>query len=473
MPSLPDIARTTVERHDMLPAGSPVLAMVSGGGDSVALLRLLAAGDLGDVRLSVLHVDHALRPSSAEDAAFVESVCAALGVPCRVVRYDVAAIAAEQGLNLEDAGRRVRYRFAEEELDAQCARLGVPPSVGRIAVAHTFDDRMETFLMRLLTGAGAGGLTAPRHVRGRIVRPLLDARREAVRAYVRELGQSWREDESNLDTSRLRARIRHDLLPLAFDVNPRFDVGLARTLGVLEDEDALLGQMAEGFAYTFAEVQPGRAVFARTMMATLSRAMARRTMRSALAIAFPEAGRLDFEHIEALAEAAVEESPAARDLPFGLRMHTEYGTMIVARPADTAQALAPSLLEIPGIVSLGEAGTLEAREVAAHAGVPDDPFHAMIDAEPLIDAEGNLRALTIDGPRDGDRMRPLGMAGTKKLSDLLTDEKVPRGRRPATPVVRDGERIVWVAGVRLADDYKVTSDTRRAVSLKWDRERTD
>ena len=178
----------------MLGPDAVVLALVSGGADSVALLRLLSAGELGEVAdLSVLHVNHLLRGEAADEhAAFVEDLCATVGVACRVVRYDVASYAEAEGLNLEDAGRRVRYRFAEQELDARCAVIGAPSGSGRIATAHTLDDLTETFLMRLVTGSGPAGLRAIPAVRGRIVRPLIGARRGEVTAYLEALEQPWR-----------------------------------------------------------------------------------------------------------------------------------------------------------------------------------------------------------------------------------------------------------------------------------------
>ncbi|MEN6429832.1 MAG: ATP-binding protein [Coriobacteriales bacterium] len=143
----------------MLPARCAVVALVSGGADSTALLRLLSGGGLGDLegRLFVLHVNHLLRGTAAdEDADAVRALCAEQKVPCSVVRYDVAGFAEAEGLNLEDAGRRVRYALAESELDARCADLGLPGDDGRIATGHTIDDQLETFLMRLVTGSGPG-----------------------------------------------------------------------------------------------------------------------------------------------------------------------------------------------------------------------------------------------------------------------------------------------------------------------------
>ncbi len=463
MSSLEDIARKTVVHHEMLPAGSVVLAMVSGGADSVALLRLLASGALGGLAsLVALHVNHRLRGTDAdEDEAFVASLCAEVGVPVRVVRFDVAAHAEAEGLNLEDAGRRVRYRFAESELDAMVAALDVDPRAGRIAVAHTFDDRLETFLARLVSGAGSGGLRSIAPVRGRIVRPLLDARRADVVAYLEGLGQTWREDLTNADTTRQRAWVRHELLPLVEVRNPAFDVTMARTLGILAEEDDLLAEMAEAFAHDFSRIEAGELVFDRMLMQTLSRPMARRTVRSAILGAFPEASRLEFEHTEAIVDGLADDG-FARDLPFGLRAETEYGKLRLSRKEAECGLVVPGLLELPGVLDAGPAGTVEARE-----GSPDSP--APGGDTVTIDADAVSWPLVIDAVRDGDRMRPFGMDGTKKVGDLLTDTKVPRRLRGTIPVVRDGDRVVWVAGTRLAEDVRVTASTTRAAELVWHR----
>jgi tRNA(Ile)-lysidine synthase len=458
-----DIAHATAQRHRMFSADGPVLVMVSGGGDSIALLHLIASGTLGPSPedLAVLHVDHRLRGAESDaDADFVLAQCDRLGVPCTVVHYDVASYAEESGLNLEDAGRRVRYRFAAEELDTLCEARGIHSDDGRIVTAHTRDDRVETFLMRLASGAGAGGLSAIPYVRGRIVRPLLDVSRDELRAWLGERGVAWREDATNTDLDRTRARVRAELLPRLRDLNPSFDATLARTLDILAEEDSLLSAMAEQFARDFAETDLGRkVVFNRALMSTLSRAMMRRTVREALLAAFPDASRLEADHTDAIVAGMVDER-FARDLPNGLRAETRYDTLVVVKPGETPRAVAPSLLMIPGTADLGDAGSIRAEEVSSDdvAGTPES---VVIDASEILDL------LVVDGIRPGDRMRPLGMEGTRKLSDLLVDSKIPRRERHAVPVVRDGERIVWLAGVRVSEDYRVGVDTTRAIRLTW------
>jgi len=459
MTPLPDVAAATAAARSLFEPDAPVVALVSGGADSSALLLLLAARVFGDVPLSVLHVDHMLRPDAAADATHVGSLCGDMGVPCRVVHYDVRSFASASGLNVEDAGRRVRYRFAEEELDARCDAAGVERARGAIATGHTLDDREETMLMRLAQGAGASGLASPRHRRGRIVRPLLDCTHAQVTAYLADQGRDWLEDATNRDTTRLRARIRAEVVPLMRAVNPRFDDAARRALTVLAEEDDLLAEMATARIAQVVESSEGEVRFDRSPTPGLPRAVLRRVVRGALFATFPESSRLEFDHIEALCDA-MSSGGFARDLPEGLRAFTEYDRLVVCRGSLRESPLAPCLLPVPGAADLGAAGVLTA-EPHAPSLRGADPLAALVDASSLSGS------LTVDSVRPGDRMRPLGMTGTRKLQDLLTDEKVPRRQRARVPVVRDECGVVWVAGVRMSDDHRVRRTTERAILLRW------
>ena len=205
--------------------------------------------------------------------------------------------------------------------------------------------------MRALAGSGTGGLSSIAATRGRIVRPLIEVEREQLRAWLDELGEPWREDASNSDTARLRAHVRAELLPAAERVAPGFRSRLARTMDLLSADDALLGSMADAFARDFAETTEGadnaEVAFRRDWMLTLDRAMARRTVRAALLRAFPEASRIEAEHIEALVDGLADET-FARDLPGGLRAFTEYDRLVVCRADAPVVGIEPSVLTVPG-----------------------------------------------------------------------------------------------------------------------------
>ena len=217
----------------MFSAGECLGIGVSGGSDSVALLYLLVqlAPELG-VRLAVVHFNHQLRGAESEaDEQFVAGLAEKLGLPFFAGRGDVAKSAREHGWNLEDAARRLRYAFFTSVLEGG--------QVDRIAVAHTADDQAETVLARLVRGTGPAGLAAIYPVKGKVIRPLLEVRRTALRSYLQEAGLSWREDASNEDTSRLRARLRHDFLPiLERDLQPVIVEHLGRLARMAREDEA-------------------------------------------------------------------------------------------------------------------------------------------------------------------------------------------------------------------------------------------
>ncbi|MFU8891658.1 MAG: tRNA lysidine(34) synthetase TilS [Anaerosomatales bacterium] len=229
---------------------------------------------------------------------------------------------------------------------------------------------------------------------------------------------------------------------------------------ILADEDDMLSAMAHAFARDFSaeDGRPGEVALDRPMMATLSRAMQRRTIRAALEATFPHASRLDSAHIEAIVDG-LDDDAFARDLACGLRAFTEYGKMMISHREEHHPGVAPSLLPLPGSVDLGPIGWIEATMV--------DPGEVAGEGRSVVVDPGGATEFTIGRVREGERMRPLGMDGTKKIADLLADEKVPRRERHGVPVVRDGDRVVWLAGVRMSDEYKVGPHTTRAVRLTW------
>jgi tRNA(Ile)-lysidine synthase len=258
-----------------------LLLAVSGGADSIALLhgaaRLVATGQRG-WRLAIAHLDHALRPDSADDAAFVVAASASLGLPAEVRRTDVAALAQQEGRSTEEAGRDARYQFLED----------VAPAGTLIATAHTRDDVAETVLINLLRGSGLGGMAGIPARRGRVVRPLLDERRAELRSLLDAAEVAYRTDPSNADPAFLRNRIRAELLPVMESIRPGAVERMGRFSRLAAADDALLDELAA--AELARRADETGAVDWRSPPAP---ALGRRVLRLAIGDPAPSAGRIE------------------------------------------------------------------------------------------------------------------------------------------------------------------------------------
>jgi tRNA(Ile)-lysidine synthase len=256
--------------------GEKLVVAVSGGSDSVALLdALVTLSCPRGFRPVAAHLDHALRAGSAEDAAFCRAFCQRLGVPIHVEVADVRGRAGRDRGGLEQAARRERYDFLR--------RVRTEEGAVAIAVAHTRDDQAETLLLRLLRGAGATGLSAMRLRRGSIVRPLLEVSRQEVLAHLHQRGLAWREDPTNAQLVHRRNRVRHELLPyLATHFNPRVREALARTAGLLADEEAFVRDQAERLLARAARDESGAVLVRRSALAQAPPPLARVAIRRAL-----------------------------------------------------------------------------------------------------------------------------------------------------------------------------------------------
>jgi len=288
--------------------GRAVVVGLSGGADSVALVDALASlRRRRGFRVVAAHLDHGLRPESADDAAFCAALCETLDVPLHVGTADVRARAAREKGGLEQAARRERYTFLRAVRDEEGAAV--------IAVAHTRDDQAETLLLRLLRGAGATGLAGMRPRVGDLVRPFLAVSRAEVLDHLRERGLAWREDPSNADLAHRRNRVRHELLPyLEERFNPEIRAALARTASLLADEVAHLRAEAETLLARIAREEEGALVLHRAPLAAAAAPVARAALRLALLRAggLAQVGAI---HVERMLRLARAKAPSGRRLP--------------------------------------------------------------------------------------------------------------------------------------------------------------
>lgn len=316
---------TTIQKHQLFNAASPVLLMVSGGSDSTALTYLMhdlhERGLVGP--LACLHVNHKLRGEEAEeDQRFVAALAASLDIPFFCCEVDVASIAKDSGGNVEAIGRQERYIAAHEALESLCRHAMLPLAEGRIITAHTQDDRVENFYMRSIKGTGPGGFRSMLYQNGPIVRPLLDVSRVALRAFIEQRAQEggivvrdadgalWREDATNAHTDRFRSYVRHTIVPAAKEQNARLLDTLCRTMNLIADEDDLMESLAEQELATHAESGDGQ-VRLQPSFGHLALPLQRRGVRKLLEDLIGMDGRIESSSIEAVL-AAFDETGAPR-----------------------------------------------------------------------------------------------------------------------------------------------------------------
>ena len=403
----------------------PLLVLLSGGADSVCLLDV--AIELG-ARVSALHVNYGLRAEAEGDEAHCRSVCDSLGVELTVE----GALLPEEG-NVQAHARDARYRLAESHAD------------GDYAAAHTASDQAETVLYRLAVSPGRRALLGMEPVRERLVRPLLHATREDTRAWCRSRGLEWREDASNEDPRFARSRVRHDLLPALRAVGADAERTIAETALLLRDEAEVLDQAT---ATALADLGGGPAVAVADLRA-LSPALARLVLRELAERASGGPRALSRAAVYSVLSLGDAGGSRSLDLGGGLRAVAEYGTLRFRRGPD-APAPEPVALPVPGAARFG---TWEVEAVRGAGG------------EVAVSGAALPGALTVRAWKEGDRLRPVGLGGTKTLQDLFTDLKVPRSLRRSLPVVEVGGEIVWVAGVALDERFSAEEGDPDPVGL--------
>jgi len=468
-------AGTVISRDQLIPAGDRVLAMVSGGADSVLMLHVLARlarveepALAGRFTLGVCHVNYGRRGAASDgDEAFVRALAKRLGIAVHTLR----APRRDAG-NFQAWARDFRYQAARD----LCRRCGYT----RVAVGHNRDDRVETMIYRMITYSGRRSLVVMPPRRGPIVRPLLFLAAEDVRGTCRGAGLEYREDESNSGSGYSRNRIRHEVMPRLAGIRPDFHQRMLDTMAQLEDEEAVLAAVTDA-AWEQAAVagEDGAAVLLAPQLARLERATARLVARRWLAASGARV-RLSRRLLDEIVDLC-QNSDGSRGVTLApdLRAEREYDKLVLVAGASPAgfsadgaagssgrETLEPVSLPVPGKAVFG-GYELEAVRSPAWDVASADAWRATVDAAQL---PGPLQ---VRAWQPGDRFRPLGLKGSKSLQDQFVDAKVPRRQRRSVPVVVSGGKIVWVGGLRIAEDFRVTRRSEHLMGLRATRRSVD
>lgn len=445
--------RQTLERVGVRP-GAAIVVALSGGADSVALLHaLLELRESGGFRLTAAHLNHALRGDESDcDQRFCDELCARLKLEFVVEK---ATELSPQMSNLEEAARQARHEFLN--------RAAVQTASDYVALGHHADDQAETVLMRLLRGAGVAGLSAMAETGpGRLIRPLLSLSRGDILSYLEEIGAPFVTDASNFSSALLRNRIRHDLLPT---LNREYAPGTSKRLAALAAEmqsvDSFLSRAADR---ELSEMVAAGGELDLSRFAQVDPALRLSVLRRYLATHLGSLRRVNRDHLEGLSHLCLD-GPANGEisLPGGRRAVRQYDRLRIADRAQAVRANFSTPLSFEGTTEIAEAGlAFEASLVGAgEVAMPSDHSAALFDVQ-AIAADG----LTARNFKPGDRIRPLGMAGTRKVKDVFIDKKLPLVVRGRFPVVAMGARIVWLPGILRGDGALVSTASRTVLQIR-------
>lgn len=484
--------RSTILDHHIFSSGETVVVGVSGGPDSLTLLHVLRQLSLElAITLHVAHVNHKIRGENSDaDAAFVSETAEAWGLPVSTKEVEVPEYAAERHLSLEEAARVLRYRFLAEVARKAGARA--------VAIGHNADDQVETVLMHLLRGAGLAGLRGMGYVSPYpygdeekpgdtstivLARPLLDVQRSEIEAYSRENGLEPRIDESNLDKSIFRNRLRLEVLPYLEQLNPNLRQVIRHSAHVLSDDydylnamtlqafsRVLIPERGETTAYHLA-----RFVFDRERWRALPPSLQRSTLREAVKRLRRGLRNINWTHIEDARHVAIEKGAGSEAiLPQGLTVIVGYDDITVG---ETVSMPNIPMVHGGGIrLKVGETHDLpdsgwqvKIEAFTRNDGAPEElvgtgrnPWRAEFDAHTI---RGELALRT---RRPGERFEPRGMGGHhKSVHEYMIEEKIPRQVRDLLPILADEEKLLWVCGYRTDRRAQVTSRTQKVISLEF------
>jgi tRNA(Ile)-lysidine synthase len=436
-----------------------LLVALSGGPDSVALLMAAHSWSLSTGNpVEAAHLDHTLRgEESRQDALFCRDLCLGLGITLHTREEDPRPVAQLRGLGLEEAGRHLRLVFFDH-------LLAENPHLHCLAKGHHRDDQAETVIMRLFRGTGPEGLAGIRPVTDQVIHPLLGFNRSDILAFLEEIGQPWRNDASNLEGDNTRSRLRRELLPLVRDI---FGQGCDQTparLAELQNHDQLyLDQLAARAGAGLADDREGVPGLNVPGLLELPVALALRVIRGWLLEGCgADPGRLQFSHVMNILDwLRVGQSGGGLDLADGLRVirdfdriypETEKAGLAPGRPAADYRILVQKMETPADPVALG---------LTEGTGTPNDREGWNLSVPSSV-LQGNLK---VRNPRPGDRFQPFGLDGTRKLSDLFRERRVPDSRRPEILLVEDDAGILWVVGLARSERTRLLPTTGSMVTI--------
>ncbi len=491
--------RDAINQNKMLHKEDRVVVGVSGGADSTALLAsLVQLNSVYHVRLRVVHVHHGLRGKEADlDATFVQNLCKRFSVPCRIVYVKVAPFASKHHMSIEEAARYLRYKSLEDEAQ-KWEKADDTQRPVKIALAHNKQDNAETIIMQLSRGSGLKGAAGIKPVRGRIIRPMLDVTRPEVEEYLRKEDLVFRTDSSNLEDAYTRNRVRNNIIPLLIDeVNKGAIENITRAAKLIGMADQYIEKQATKEYKAMVRSQKrhiSKAKLPIKEMQAQDPILQTYIIRLALTDVNVNLKNLTARHIEDIRSLLSMQTGKSIDLPYSMRAVRDYEHIIIEKNTAKAKLLedGQTPLDSAEAATEGMQGETMAVESATDANVliqkPEKPKRKSekdLWEFDVIVPKGRVKVG--DAPTDANRkwfdydkingimetrVRKSGdmisiRGGKKSVKAFMIDEKIPQEIRDRIPVLAVGSSVMWIVGHRIGEKFKVTSQTRRILSVEY------
>jgi tRNA(Ile)-lysidine synthase len=480
-------ATETIKSLEMVNPGDRILISVSGGPDSVFLTHIFSMlKKESDLKLYGFSLDHSTRGGqSGEDLEFVSRMYKDLGIKLFTRKIDADKWCREHKLSFQEGARKLRAGFLEE--------LAEKHNIDRIALGHNLDDNIETFLMRIIRGSGARGLSGIKPISGRIIRPLLNTSRKDIEDYLKTNDIDFRVDCSNLEDKYIRNRIRNKLIPFIRENLPGdLQTSLKRSMDILGQEDEFLKGYALEILKKNADIQAGPgnsgAICVKLSIKSIGKyhkGLKRRVIQAALELLLGNLEDISYKNIGDILDLGQPENGENKWLrPLGSIMAARIGQYIYLVNTDYLEGLDPDIrsyfeerisLETggntPGMeqeINIGGYTDLKGFDFIIKSEIISDPGHysKLPDSKAVMDLDKVKLPIIVRSWKEGDKFYPLGMKGGKKLQDFFIDTKVQVNLRKKIPVFCDLEKILWVGNMRMDSRVKITLSASKFLHLE-------
>ena len=457
--------KNAIKKHRMLNTGECVVVAVSGGPDSVALLKFLAliSAEYG-LTLIVAHLNHGLRKEADDEEQFVRRISEDMGIAFECRRVDISYLRKGTGKSIEEVSREVRYQFLNDVVRKHHAQ--------KIALGHNLNDQIETVLINFLRGSGPEGLKGMLPGRDTLyIRPLLAVSRKEILSFIESHKMQYVTDVSNMENLFLRNRIRNFLIPQLKKYNPNLEESLNNMAEIMRMEDDYMKTAARTILSEW-NIRPvsDEIRIGVSELKKYHEAIQSQVIKDLLRRLAPNGQGIGYAHIKAVIDLCTSNYPSGQlNLPHNILVRREYDSLITSRGKKSERKIINDKhdkihyeVTLPGTVHIMELEKTMQFDFVKHP----DRIHEVDQNTVFMDFDMIVLPLIIRTAKPGDRIQPLGMKGKKKINSYFIDEKIPLRVRKETLLLLDQESVIWIAGMRLSERVKISDKTRKILKVE-------